>query len=105
MGPSHDVELIDDIPAVKNVTHEGPNRAQRRATQSSRGQGVRFRYVGGPADGQTGILPSLRRSFKLPAEDEDGNLVAHVYERSKSTRTGVEYRFRDTVTVEKPDES
>jgi hypothetical protein len=67
--------------------------------RSRRGAGIRFRYVGGPYDGQTGVLPYLVRSFKLAAEDEDGNEVQHVYERSKSTRTGVEYRFKEIVTA------
>ena len=90
-GGEHDVdEISTPVPA-------GPNRAQRRAMRGRRGTGVRFRYVGGPYDGQTGLLPYLVRSFKLPAEDEDGNAVKHVHERSKSTRAGVEYRFRETL--------
>jgi hypothetical protein len=85
-------EINDTMPA-------GPNRAQRRAMRSKRGVGIRFRYVGGPYDGQFGLLPHLVRSFKLSDQDqdEDGNDVTHVYEPGNSTRTGVEYRYRETL--------
>ena len=65
----------------------------QRAMQRGR---VPIRCIGGPFNGQTSMMRNPRPKLKLTVEQDDGTKVAHIYDRH-NTRTGVEYRFRETV--------
>jgi hypothetical protein len=54
-----------------------------------------IRCVGGPFDGQTSEMMNPGSKLKLTVEQDDGTKVTHVYGR-KNTRSGVEYRFKET---------
>lgn len=58
---------------------------------------VLVRCVGGPADGNTGKTRDPRKVLRLIEDEGDGTQTVHVYDR-KGTRTGIEYRFRETIS-------
>ena len=68
------------------------NAAIEHAMQRGR---VPVRCIGGPFNGQTSKMRNPGPKLKLTVEQDDGTKVTHIYKR-KSTRSGVEYVFRET---------